>query len=333
MSPDPPDDLIVFDVGHGNAAVYHCSSGCVVIDAGPDSTVSGFFGDPSFTGARYLAAVFISHGDEDHLRGILRLFENNTDLVVGTIFVNPEQQRATALWQSFSDEIRRLEASGTTIVTTLTRSFPGHYEYRGCEFEVLSPPPAAVLTANRASANRWSAVIRISKYGTPFALLTADIDRPALMELLESGKDLTADYLIFPHHGGHPGGADPATFARDLVLAVRPNTVLFSIGRDRFDNPLPSIIRAVNSIAQRRHTRTNIACTQLARACSARSYPDRDVSLYSAGASSGNSCSGTLHLSLQSPPPPGRIPVELVRHSSFVDLLVASNEHPRCRSS
>ncbi len=199
-------------------------------------------------------------------------------------------------------------------------------------FEVLSPPPGSVLTATRHTANRWSAVIRILRDGRPVALLTADMDRATLMELLDSGKDLFADYLVFPHHGGHPGRADPEAFARDLVLAVRPSTVLFSIGRGRFDNPLRSIIRGIRSAPHRSPAPVNVACTQLAAACSARHYPDRNVSPYSAGAQSGVSCAGTLHLPLTSSTDLDEVlPSDLVTHKSFVDLLVASDETPRCR--
>jgi len=325
-------ELIIFDVGHGNAALYQNETGCVVIDGGPDETLAGFFQSPMYIGPREIVAIFVSHGDEDHLRGVLRLLENNPDLRVGQMFVNPDQQRDTALWQSFSDEVRRLESQGTVIVTSLTRSYPGTYALGPCTFEILSPPPGRILKA--ANSNTWSAVIRIVQHEHPVALLTADMDRTTLMELLEEGADLRADYLVFPHHGGRPKQANPERFARDLILAVRPTTVLFSIGRKRFDNPLPTILKGVLAAAGKLKLNVDIACTQLASACSNRTYPDREVDPHSAGAYDGTSCAGTLRIPLKSPESTiKRNRVILRNHRKFVDLLVASEERPRCRKT
>jgi competence protein ComEC len=312
-----PADLLIFDVGHGNAALYQEESVAVVIDGGADYTLAGFLDK---NGIEEIDAIFISHADQDHLRGILYLLEGNPRLQVRSLYVNPAQQKNTRLWQSFSLEVERLERNGTSVVTALTRSHPGSIKIGTATVEVVSPPPRYVLSEN--NDNRWSAMLRLVAEEEPIALFCGDIDRFALNEVLRSGRPIRAQVLVFPHHGGQPGSADPARFATDLTNAVKPTVVLFSMARGQYDNPLPAVVRAVRQVEDPPY----IACTQLSRRCSHRTYPDRGIPLPSAGLPLGSSCAGTVRIRL-----PIEEPLDLREHRLFVDVLEESGETPQCR--
>jgi beta-lactamase superfamily II metal-dependent hydrolase len=309
-------ELVVLDVGHGNAALYRSDGTTIVVDGGPDYTLSRHWQDEPSSSA---AAIFVSHADEDHLRGILLLLEQNPDLPVDAIYLNPAQERDTDLWRSFTVELERLERQGTKVVTALTRSSPDRIFYGKLLLEVVSPPPSKI--ASESYENRWSAAIRLTYEDNPVALFCADIDNVALRELLSSQRDITSPVLVFPHHGGRPGGADPASFAAKLTAAVNPDAVVFSIGRGRYDNPLPAIVGAVRGVKK-----VHIACTQLSRRCSTRLYPDRPINTYAAGLGSGACCAGTIRFQLGK-----SLSNSFREHKEFVDLLTASNESPQCR--
>jgi beta-lactamase superfamily II metal-dependent hydrolase len=312
-------EMVIFDVGHGNAALYVGQGDVLVIDGGADYTLADYVHARELTD---IDAIYISHADEDHLVGALFLLESLPRIKVAAVYVNPAQAKNSDLWLSFSVELERLEAAGTRIITALTRSFPGDVQYHSATLQVLSPPPARVMVENRD--NRWSAILRLVAFDEPVALFCADVDNVGLSEVLKAGKDMTAAVLIFPHHGGRPGNASPETFASTLVRAVRPSLVVFSMGRGRYDNPLPGMVKAV-----RAETGAHIACTQLSKRCSGRVFPDRDVHPHSAGRKLGLSCSGTIALKL--PLREVQLQDDLKRHRDFVDILAEGQQSPQCR--
>lgn len=310
-------ELVILDVGHGNAAVYLDEGSTVVVDGGPGYTLSRFFAEVAITS---IEVIFVSHADEDHLRGILLVLESFPDITPGAIYVNPAQQRQTTLWRSFSLELERLERQGTKIITALTRSSPGNVSVGHGIFEVLSPPPAKVLVENRD--NRWSAALRLVVDDRGVALLCGDLDNVALTELLADGATMTSDILVFPHHGGRPGSANQMQFASQLAQAAQPKVVLFSIGRGRFDNPLPAILAGVRTIRD-----VHVACTQLSRRCSERVYPDRPLPPHSSGGGIGSCCAGTVRYRIDDP-----VLTAFDSHRKFVDILETGNESPQCRA-
>jgi hypothetical protein len=118
--------------------------------------------------------------------------------------------------------------------------------------------------------------------------------------LIESGVDASAPILVFPHHGGSPGEGDPAVFATELIALTRPQNVIFSNGRGKYDLPDPRIITAIrHSGAQAR-----IVCTQSAVACANKlPSPAAQTHLartYSKGKSVNRCCGGTIIIDLDS---------------------------------
>ena len=143
-----------------------------------------------------------------------------------------------------------------------------------------------------------SAVLRAVWRGEALALFTGDLDAAGLEWLLAQDVDLTAHTLVFPHHGGLPGGDASwdavRAFARDLSARVQPRTVAFSFARLRFQNPQPAIVAGVREGAPGAH----IACTQLSRRCSDQALPtDAHLSgRFAAGRQRGLCCAGSLVL-------------------------------------
>jgi hypothetical protein len=118
------------------------------------------------------------------------------------------------------------------------------------------------LGGNRLASNSLSAAIRVTGAEESSVLLGGDIEFGCLEYWKERGVTPSARALVFPHHGGLPGGADEsdaALFAHQLSALVKPEIVIFSIHRTQFGLPRKEVIEAVlNAVKDVR-----FICTQL----------------------------------------------------------------------
>ncbi len=129
-------------------------------------------------------------------------------------------------------------------------------------------------------------------------LIASDLDDVGLDEMLDSGQDLRAAVLVYPHHGGRSGAGSESEFAAKLLTAVEPRTVLFSIARGVHRNPLPEVIQAVRAAGA--HIR--IACTELSRNCAEGTPFDEPLHLLplaARGRATRSCCGGTFRLELR----------------------------------
>ena len=291
----------ILDVGHGSSTVVEEPNGVLIIDGGQGDTLARFL---IGRGIYRVHTVIVSHADADHIGGISLLL-SATEFQVGQVFVNPDV-RETHLWEDFVSVMRAARERGTKFNLELTNVNPGHLSLGGVRLEVLAPSQdMAIKTTDGRSPNggqltpnSMSAVVRLWAGGDPRLLIAGDIDQVGLDNLLEDNRDVTADVLLFPHHGGLPGRSNPTDFTKLLVGAVSAKLVVFSIGRGRYGNPRPEIVAAVLCSSQQG---AHIACTQLSEHCAAelpKSATDlQDIS--SGGAATATSCAGTMEISLE----------------------------------
>lgn len=272
----------------------------LIVDGGQGDTLARFLIDRDIY---RIDTVIVSHADADHIGGISLLL-STANFQVGRVFVNPDI-RETRLWEDFVSVMRAARERGTKFNLELTNVNPGQLTLGGVRVEVLAPSQdIAIKTADGRSPdgaqltpNAMSAVVRLWAGGDPRLLIAGDIDQVGLDNLLEGNKDVTADVLLFPHHGGLPGRSSPTDFTKLLVGAVSAKLVVFSIGRGRYGNPRPEIVAAVLCSSQGAH----IACTQLSEHC-AFELPNSATDLQdilSESAATATSCAGTMEISLE----------------------------------
>jgi beta-lactamase superfamily II metal-dependent hydrolase len=268
-------ELTILDVGHGNCAILRDDRGVVIIDAGRGETLLELLEQREIT---VIDAVLISHADADHTAGLLTLLAQER-ISVGSVFLNTETLRQTALWNALlvalTDAYRRRAVKVHAQLTSASSEFLRRGEI---EVQILAPSPVMALVGAGGqpsgggpllSANAMSAVVRIVVNGTPEVLLPGDLDAVGLEHLLAECPEPRARFLVFPHHGGRPARADPEDFAARLCTIVRADLVVFSIGRGKHATPQPEVIRGVLRVTPGAH----IACTQLSERCAA-SLPD-----------------------------------------------------------
>jgi competence protein ComEC len=289
--------LTVLDVGHGNCTIVRSRGAVAVVDSPIGSLLLDTLRD---LGIDRIDAAFISHSDKDHLAGIVALLTSE-EVTVDRLYVNPDAGKGSAVWRDLIAAVSVAQKKGTCeISNSLTSAVPGEVTIGEARISVVAPSAALALRAVAGvmpdgavvTANSLSAVLRVETVPGSGVLLAGDLDELGLADAVEHDADLGAKVLVFPHHGGSPGG-DIDAFVKQLIARVTPETVIFSNGRTKYDLPLQAIVEAVVA------TGCSVACTQLARACSNDNLAaDHLEDIRAHGRRLGHSCAGSVSFDL-----------------------------------
>lgn len=313
------DSLAILDVGHGNGAVLIVGKTVIVIDAGPGSAVIEYLRQH---GVGQVDTLILSHADQDHIEGAIGLVASG-EFEIGCIRMNPDASKRSALWGDLVLALEKTEAARhTRLELTLVSENKDLASVGRVRVQVLAPRKAIAATGaggndphgRRLTTNSMSAVVRILQDDVPLALFPGDLDQVGLENLLETCKDGKAAILVFPHHGGLPGG-DLDGFVRRICELVIPSVVVFSIGRGAYANPRPEIVSAVRKY----RPKARILCTQLSEHCAAKIPETQSKHLHASfarGRESVRCCSGSIYFSLGGPKPEMFPPAQ--EHLAFI---------------
>ena len=297
--------LTILDVGHGQCVVLQDATGTVIFDAGSGATLLEFLHDSAIT---EIDAVIISHADADHLSGLLSLLTAET-VQVRQVFLNSDATKDSDIWEDlrYAVEDATLRAATNVTVGVTTTTSAQEFTRGDLEIEIIYPGPALAmagpggsdLKGRKLTSNSMSVVARVSYQSTSRMLLTGDLDAVGLENLLEDLPSLRSDVLVFPHHGGRPSRADSADFASTLSHAVKPNMIIFSIGRGKYQTPRPEVVAGIRSALPE----VTIACTQLSANCAASippAPPTHLASIAARGRVNHSCCAGSIRMILDS---------------------------------
>ncbi|HTA13314.1 MAG TPA: MBL fold metallo-hydrolase [Solirubrobacteraceae bacterium] len=326
-------ELHVIDVGHGNCAVVTGVDWTLMVDAGASAAVIQTI---EYLGLDRLDAIAISHRDLDHARGLVPLLSRR-DLEIGAIYVgadaakNPSAPETANLLVALADAKRngRCLVSRDLDDTFNSETLSGG----GVSVEVLAPsfelamtgPKGKSSTGSTISSNSVSAVLRVTLSNGRRVLLPGDLDGVGLAELLGRGADLSADVLVFPHHGSLSTVADERAFAAEVVEAVGASTVLFSVGRSAKARPTEEVMRGVFDA----NPKAEIACTQMSSGCleADAELPDRLAHLTklpAAGRAGCRSCAGSMTI--------GDLGIEGPNVATYQEYIGVVAKTPMCRT-
>jgi beta-lactamase superfamily II metal-dependent hydrolase len=290
--------LAILDVGHGNCAILQDTRGVLVIDAGPGSALLEFL---LAEGISRVDVVLISHADEDHIGGLVALLHSGL-VSVGRVRLNTDSLKGSAIWDDLVFALSECDRAGEiSFEPVLAAGMRETFDQGDVHVEVLGPskylatkgPGSKDRQGRRINTNSISAVLRLSKGGTPVVVFAGDLDEVGLESLYDSGQEAQAKLLVFPHHGGGVGTHDFGYFVRRLCQLIEPDMVIFSIGRSRHNTPRPEIVLAVRNWSPS----VRIACTQLSRHCSAEipeGKSDHLTNVFARGKEKRLCCAGSL---------------------------------------
>ena len=320
--------VAILDVGHGNSAIIKGEKLTVVIDCGSKS--SGLYDFLKQEDIHKIDKVYISHSDHDHIGGLTGIISTG-EFEIAEILLNSDATQGSNAWNDLAYTAEELHEAGKTIISAgLLREA----ELIDCgSFFLEITGPTTYLTLKGAggkdsqgrtiTSNSLSASFRIINGNNSFAYLAGDLDQIGFDDLIRAKADLNAAVLVFPHHGGKAGAVDPIPFTKALCESVSPNTVLFSMGRDKFENPRPEIVEIVKNNLKN----VRIACTQLSRYCAKKINVTDYLHLsdaFSKGREKKLCCSGTFIINIGDPI---AYSPQVDLHRSFIDKYT---ETPLC---
>jgi competence protein ComEC len=225
--------LIILDVAHGNCALVEDDDAVYVIDCAPGSTLLETL---DALGIENVSYVLLSHADEDHIGGVMSLLLRKK---VGKVYLNGDSVKKSEVWQDMRSALAVARRTGDTRVhPALTTNESDEFTSNSVNLEILAPYPEDALggvggrniDGRRQHHNTMSAIIRVIHQSHPIALLPGDMDRASFERIQRESGDLTADIVVFPHHGGRSGWGDSEKFASELCRAISPQLVVFSTG-------------------------------------------------------------------------------------------------------
>ena len=181
-------EIIFLDVGQGDSSMINTiNEKIILIDGGPwGNEVEGYL---SSKGINRPELYIVSHGDADHINGIIWLMDNK-----------PPKNILLPIKSKDNELVKKLLFLAKEKNVNVIYGHSGQQFYiDDTKFEILSPS----LEQEYTNCNDHSLVILVT-YGYKNVLLTGDIEKNVL-DKLKVNKDI--DLLKVPHHGSNTGNS------------------------------------------------------------------------------------------------------------------------------
>jgi competence protein ComEC len=215
-------ELLVTDVGQGNAVLVRTAHHNLLYDAGPRYSAESDAGHRVLVPllaqtAERLDVLMLSHRDSDHTGGAPAVMA---------------MQPQAALWSSLEAGHPLHAMAASTKACQRGQA----WLWDGVRFEVLHPTVQPQLPQDKPiKPNALSCVLRISD-GVHSALLAGDIEAPQEQALVAAGL-APVDLLLVPHHGSKTSSTP------EFLQALAPRLALVQAGyRNRFGHPAPAVL-------------------------------------------------------------------------------------------
>jgi beta-lactamase superfamily II metal-dependent hydrolase len=289
--------IAIIDVGHGNSTVIKDVSEVIIVDCGARG--AGLLQFLEQEGIFEIDAVFLSHSDQDHIGGLIALI-SYAKFTIKSVYLNSDSSKGSRMWDDLVYSLSESNKIGSlkNFTVGLSRQL---FKWTSISLDVVGPDKYLIAKGagstdrrgREITSNSMSASFKIKWEDKVIAYLAGDIDQVGLDILIDDKIDLNAQVLVFPHHGGKSGNYDITEFTRQLCSLVNPEVVLFSIGRNKHDNPKKEVIDAIRSLIPH----ASIGCTQLSKTCAKvlpTSLPSHLNNLFANGREKNQCCAGTF---------------------------------------
>jgi competence protein ComEC len=219
-------EVVFLGVGQGDCALLRLPDGAaVLVDAGGEANARVDPGTRDIVpflrdaGVSRIAAVFLSHGDADHVVGLPAIADA---LPIERVFTSgPIADAAAGAMLAGSPRPEHLAAGDV-------------WQRGGVRFEVLAPP----ASGGQLDENDGSLVLRVV-HGRSTLLFLGDVEHEGEAALLAAADPaaLRADVVKVAHHGSRTSSSE------GLVEAARARFAVISSGKDnRFRFPADEVV-------------------------------------------------------------------------------------------
>lgn len=222
---DRPLEITCLSVGHGQAIVLSSPGGRnILFDAGSitsqdiaQRTLMPFF---RMKGIRALDALFISHGDLDHINAVADVA---SFIKIRRVYANAkfiETARQPSIEQQLWSQLERLGVSPEPVTDYTGRD--------GLRIQSLWPAAEAVAEAAISENDKSEAIL--IEYAGRRVLLCGDIELYAQEQIVSLYPQLRVDVMVLPHHGSN------ANLDERFIEQINPRTVVASGAISRVKN-------------------------------------------------------------------------------------------------
>ncbi|MDX9870849.1 MAG: DNA internalization-related competence protein ComEC/Rec2 [Clostridia bacterium] len=222
-------EVIFLDVGQGDSIFIRTPQGITMLIDGGGTPASDYSVGQRVIrpflqkqGLEKIDLMVMTHKDLDHSEGLLELLPT---LKVGAFLMPPREGNDET-------EVKLLAACQEYAVPVKELTVGEKVQLgRTAWLEVLNPEKG-----DKDKGNNHSLVLRLV-YGETAWLLTGDVEKKVLAEMMSRPGTLGADVLKLPHHGS-VGSFDP-----DFYEAVSPRAVVVSAGVNNYNHPHPQVLQ------------------------------------------------------------------------------------------
>jgi competence protein ComEC len=215
--------IIACDVGQGDAILVTYQKVQILTDGGPDNSVLTCLNKYIPFWDREIELVVLTHPQLDHYGGlieVLKRFKVNT-------FITSDFQASTQGLEALKNA---LGGSGARVVTPDTDT---KIRLGMIYLDILHPSQdTSIVAVNDLS------IVSILTFKNFEAILTGDIGKRGIDEMLEKRALRDVDYIKIPHHGSRNG------LTPDLLEATTPEVAIISVGKDNsYGHPHEDVLK------------------------------------------------------------------------------------------
>jgi beta-lactamase superfamily II metal-dependent hydrolase len=258
--------IAFLDVGQGdaNVIVLPDKRSGIVIDCCREEITRNYLDSNGITTLEY---VFLSHTDQDHLRGIVTLLEHFSQTNTTFLF-NYDTTQGITQRSRRKRLLRQVAQLGRQGRLSIENPRAGHkWTVQDVQIECLYPTDADLtyalaLAESKKQTNNASIVLLVTFAGKR-VLFTGDLEAEGWTWLVGRGVDLKANVLKFPHHGAwYEASVGQPTLA-DMMQKISPEFVVISVGTgNTYGHPRTETLQLLSTFPQLR-----FVCTQATKHC------------------------------------------------------------------
>lgn len=225
-------EVTFLDIGQGDSVYGEYEKFNFIIDGGGsylkeegnDTGINVLLPHIMGKGRARVNAVFISHWDTDHIKGIIEIMDY---VKIDNIFVSYKEEN--------SEYYQKLLKKAYDKNIKISKMKNGDFiDYKALSFKCLYPYESIEEGSNNSS------MLLKARLGDRSFLFTGDIEKEGEEIVLNNKEDIKADVLKVAHHG-----SDTST-TNEFLLAVKPKLAVISVGeKNIYNHPSKTVVKRI----------------------------------------------------------------------------------------